>query len=218
MLYLFDLDDTLLDHTGADRMAVRALYQKYAADKPWRAFLANWEEAQTRHYIRYTDKQISFQEQRRARLRDTIDPRLDDIQADLIFDFYLDTYEQNWALFTDVLPCLERISPHRIGLVTNGDGQQQRHKLSRMGLKGRFNPIVISAECGYAKPDPRIFRQACDMASVPLSEALFIGDSYKTDIEGARSAGLQALWLQRNNAPLHTGRRPDLTTLSDLGS
>ena len=60
------------------------------------------------------------------------------------------------------------------------------------------------------KPDQWIFQRACDALSVPASEAVMVGDTPQTDVQGARRAGLRTVRLNRG----HRGRpgnlaRPD---------
>ena len=63
----------------------------------------------------------------------------------------------------------------------------------------RFDVVVDSETAGYYKPDPRIFQRACDALSVPAGEAVMVGDTPETDVQGARRAGLRAVWLNRGH-------------------
>jgi HAD superfamily hydrolase (TIGR01509 family) len=47
------------------------------------------------------------------------------------------------------------------------------------------------------KPHASIFEAALADAGVTASEALMVGDSLRADVEGARRAGLHAVWLRR---------------------
>jgi len=48
---------------------------------------------------------------------------------------------------------------------------------------------------GYKKPDSRIFEHALRLARVQPHEALFVGDRLDIDVEGARAAGMHAVWF-----------------------
>lgn len=52
----------------------------------------------------------------------------------------------------------------------------------------RLGGCVISAETAIMKPDPRIYRQACERFGFAPEEFLFIDDS-AWNIEGARALG-----------------------------
>lgn len=68
-----------------------------------------------------------------------------------------------------------------------------RH-LREEGLLEFFPVRVYSSTVRYRKPHPRIFEMALDQIGVPASRALFIGDLLKTDIGGAKRAGMRTIW------------------------
>lgn len=163
MLVLFDIDDTLVDDARATREAVATLRDHLKLDVPEAEFRTRWFASLRYHFDRYVAGHIDFREQRRARIRDAVSNELSDSDADAIFEVYLSAYEEKWTLFEDVLPCLDALGSHQLGIVSNGSSRQQRQKLSRLGVHGRFGPVVVSEECGWAKPDPRIFARASEL-------------------------------------------------------
>lgn len=89
---------------------------------------------------------------------------------------------------------------HALALVTNGAPDVQREKLAPTALAARFEAIVISAELGIGKPDPRIFRAALEALGVAGADAVMVGDSLERDIGGARRAGIRSVWIDRTGA------------------
>jgi HAD superfamily hydrolase (TIGR01509 family) len=55
-----------------------------------------------------------------------------------------------------------------------------------------FDEVVISAEVGLAKPDPRIYQLVVDRLGVASAEAVFL-DDFLQNVEAARKAGLHAI-------------------------
>jgi putative hydrolase of the HAD superfamily len=90
---------------------------------------------------------------------------------------------------------------HRLALVTNGAPDVQREKLAGTTLAPRFGAIVISAELGVAKPDPRIFQHALRAVGAHANDSVMIGDSLSRDVAGARGAGLRSIWIDRGSVP-----------------
>jgi putative hydrolase of the HAD superfamily len=217
MLILFDIDDTLLDHSSASQRAAATLHQKIGASISQGEFVAKWADALERHYARYLAGEVSHKGQRRDRVRDVIDPSLSDDAADRTFAQYLDAYEAGWSLFSDVLPCLNSLSPHRLGVISNGPEQQQRRKLVQTGIVDRFACIVTSDEYGFAKPDPRIFRHACAQAGELPENSIYVGDRYHVDALAARAAGLSGVWLDRHQALSRNHAPPIIDSLVALG-
>jgi putative hydrolase of the HAD superfamily len=211
---LFDLDDTLLDHSGADREAAMALGAAYAPEQNRQMFVLDWRRASNRHYARYLEGQLSFIEQRRARIRDVVSRPLGDAEADMAFNCYFAAYRKAWRLFDDARLCLDGLVGVKLALVTNGEGALQRRKLESLGIADRFDAIVISGECGFSKPDPRIFALACRKLGASPRQAVFIGDDRRTDVEAARAAGLRALWIDRSGDGFADSGR--LTSLADF--
>ena len=202
MAILFDLDETLLRESDARNRAASDFLKQFSSELPFSEseFLAYWQDLQERHFKRFAQGEITFQEQRRARLHELFSPyesNLTDSELDSRFNLYLTYYESNWALFDDVRPFLDRVRHLRLGIVTNGEGKQQRDKLKKTGILNRFEVIVISEEIGVAKPDPQIFREACRLLSVSPANCIYIGDQVDLDIEGSKSAGMTPIWLNR---------------------
>jgi len=85
MAVLFDLDDTLIDHTAAFRLATAALYDSVASPLSLEQFHSAWSASLKRQFDRYLAGELSYGEQRLARIREVIDPALSDEAADRIF-------------------------------------------------------------------------------------------------------------------------------------
>ena len=75
-----------------------------------------------------------------------------------------------------------------LACVANWDVSLHDH-LDRLGIAGRFDAVVTSAEAGAAKPDPAIFALALGRLDVPPARALHIGDE-DADRAGALAAGI----------------------------
>lgn len=106
-------------------------------------------------------------------------------------------------LYQDVMETLDRLKDKQIklGIVTNGLEREVQEILDKFGLTGYFDAIVGVDVCGKAKPDTAIFLYAVEKLNVRPEEAIFIGDSFQYDYEGARRAGLKPLLLSREGTP-----------------
>src|SRR5262249_20332851 len=122
---------------------------------------------------------------------------LADAEADRRFASYVASYEQAWAVFPDVVPCLTQLAGLSLGIISNGNAVQQRQKLEVLGLAAWFPVVLISEEVGFAKPDPWLFPLACQHVGVPPIQCVYVGDRLDTDARAAQAAGLTGIWLQR---------------------
>jgi putative hydrolase of the HAD superfamily len=143
-------------------------------------------------------------------------PELTDSAADRVSADYLAAYEAGWTPFDDVMPCLDALSSHRFGVITNGQTEQQIDKLVRTGLKSRFEVIVVSSEVGFAKPDPRIFAEACRRAGESSELCWHVGDRLDKDPLPAIAAGLSGIWLNRDLKKRGDPRVPTIRRLDEL--
>lgn len=150
--------------------------------------------------VRFLAGELSFQEQRRHRLRDIFKSPLSDADADSYFETYLTLYEADWRLHDDVLPCLARLTPCKLGVISDGGGEQQRKKLARTGILDKFSVAVTAEEAGRSKPYPGLFRQACVLAGQLPEHCWYVGDNRVKDALGAHRAGMKAVWLNRNGS------------------
>jgi len=118
-------------------------------------------------------------------------------------------------VFADAAGALSRLQgSHSLALVTNGAACLQREKLAASGLVESFEAVIVSEDVGAAKPDASVFERALELLDIPGERVVMVGDSFAKDIEGALSAGLGAVWLNRNGAP--PTARPDVTEISTL--
>ena len=213
---LFDIDETLMDHGAAFRAGTAALHRGSGVTGDEAQFLTRWSEAHERNFDRFLAGEITFEEQRRRRVRETIDGGLTDAEAERFFQLYVDAYEDAWALHADAVLCLDALAAHPLGVVSNGQSEQQRSKLARLGIADRFKHVTISQDCGIAKPDARIFARACGECGVDPRAAVYVGDRYEVDAQAARRAGLIGVWLDRGRVASLRHEGPLIHSLADL--
>ncbi len=198
MLICFDLDDTLLDHQRAERLAALELTETLddGVGAAGDAFVRNWRSATEHHFGAFLRGECSFQDQRRPRIRQLFGEGLTDKKADALFAVYLRAYEANWQLFDDVLLCLEALRDVQLGIITNAAQEQQERKLERLGIAQHFSFVLSAERAGCAKPDPAIFALAATYAR-STGPHVYVGDNLLLDAHGATGAGWHGIWLDR---------------------
>ncbi len=103
-----------------------------------------------------------------------------------------------WTLFPETREVLEQLSGsgYPLGIISNFDSRIYI-LLKSLGIFHFFRTFTVSGEEGVAKPSREIFIRALKKAECRPSEALFIGDHPQYDIEGAESAGIFSLLIDR---------------------
>jgi HAD superfamily hydrolase (TIGR01509 family) len=89
---------------------------------------------------------------------------------------------------------------YRLGLVSNFYGNLTAVS-EEAGLRAWLATLVDSAVVGCRKPDPAIFHAALADLGIPPEAALFVGDSLRRDMAGARAIGMPHVWLHPLPAP-----------------
>jgi putative hydrolase of the HAD superfamily len=99
---------------------------------------------------------------------------------------------------------------YELGAVSNGLPDVQYGKLETIGVRNMLSCIVLSEEIGMRKPDPKIFLYAARLLGRQPDECLFVGDSYTSDIVGAKNAGMCACWFNPAKSPIQSEEiKPD---------
>ncbi|HJW74853.1 MAG TPA: HAD family hydrolase [Thermoleophilia bacterium] len=108
---------------------------------------------------------------------------------------------------------VELAAGYRLGLVSDtglSPGRALREVLERLGLLRHFDFLYFSDEGGMSKPDPRVFSLVLEKLGARPCEAVHVGDIARTDIEGARRAGMRAIHFVGMNASDAEGSTADL--------
>lgn len=145
-------------------------------------------------------------------------PDLDEAALRIALDRYYAITQQNWALEQDAIPALTALQSNgfHIGLVSNAsDSRDVLTLIDRFGIRTYFDFILISADCGFRKPHPRIFELALSNWGYLPDEIVMVGDRLDADVSGARPLGIYTIWIKRRaKQPDQPSIVPDATVES----
>lgn len=121
------------------------------------------------------------------------------------------------TLFDDARPALAWLA-QRLPVVALSNGNADVHQI---GLGEFFFASISARDVGVGKPDPRIFQAAAAAAQVAAHEVLHVGDDAALDVLGALGAGMQTVWVNREDHLWTQAQHPhatvaDLAELCDL--
>ena len=127
-----------------------------------------------------------------------VDESDDDLQAaaNALYSWY--QQPEQWLMYPEVPEMLQRVQALglRQGVISDW-GTDLVSLLHAHDVSAHFDFVVASATVGAAKPHPDIFHYALARAGLQASEALYIGDSYISDVLGARAVGITAVLIDR---------------------
>ncbi|OUL34042.1 hypothetical protein BV372_14915 [Nostoc sp. T09] len=199
---LFDLDDTLIEHDAAIKSAAGALFDNLIPNREneRQTFVERWIYLNLEWYKKFYAQEVTFQESARGKLREAFLPygyRFSDRDADSLLSEYWERYVARCLLFNDVNECFMQLQESKIGVLTNGQENQQLEKLRRCGILSILDVVVTSEEAGFAKPAPEIFLHTCKKMGLQPRETIYVGDNLELDAIAPNQAGLVGVWLDR---------------------
>lgn len=218
----FDLDETLIDIKSAQNDAVKFLYKNYGFEERANLgdFVKKWDFLTDYHYNFYTQKEISYEEQRRRRIVDLFNFYNVQLNEDpiAVYNKYLIYFENSWKAFDDVLPILKLLKQkgYIFGLISNGDYDQQVQKLKKVNIHKFFKYINTSSQSKYSKPNPKLFQTIYESHNIKLNEICYVGNSYKKDYLPSIELGTMAVLLNRNEDKYNDRKLIEIKTLSQL--
>lgn len=198
-LLLLDLDNTLLDRTGAFRSWGQNLLTEIGApatDLDW--LLSVDADGLTDRW------DVADAIRDRYGLRISSIDLVESLRDGVIHRTRLD------PLIACALRIIREVGWEAV-VVSNGSINEDEGKIRRTGLDRYVADWVISEEAGVSKPNPRIFELAAQRARMPLRGAWLIGDGPESDIGGAAALGLPSVWLHRGRSWLETRYAPTRT-------
>jgi putative hydrolase of the HAD superfamily len=186
---LFDLDGTLYDRDRLVRALLEEQYDAFSAELAGIARGQFVSAALTMDEHGYGDKSTGYP---RLVHELGLPARL----AERLVEYFWRRYDAFCELEDETRQTLETLKAHglKLGIVTNGSVSMQTRKIEALGLEQWFDAIVISEAEGVRKPEAEIFQRAVARCSVARRAAVFVGDHPQIDVEGARDAGLRAIW------------------------
>lgn len=210
---LFDLDETLFDHTYSLTCGLAALREEIPPlrDRPIEDLAAEWNRSLDDWMFRIMSGETTWELSRAERIRSLVTFCGGDLASEQAAHFervYGEIYRTSRRPVEgagEFVTALRR--NHRIAIVTNNLTAEQTAKLTQCGLEDLIDVVITSEDVGFAKPNPAIFDVALRAAGARPEEAVMVGDSWENDVVGALNAGIAPVWFNRFGARRRAGLR-----------
>ncbi|WP_208423168.1 YjjG family noncanonical pyrimidine nucleotidase [Latilactobacillus fragifolii] len=198
----FDMDNTLFDFDADEEQALAQLFKDQgvplsaATKKAYQAFNQSlWRQYEagtlTREMLLNTRFATFFKEQ----FNQIVD-------GPTLSRNYLDKLARGHALMPQAEMLLKVLQADNVKLyvTTNGVANTQYRRLQDAGLSTYFDAVFVSEELGYQKPDPRYFQRVFkQLVGISQAEALIVGDSLTSDVQGGQNVGVSTAWYNPNH-------------------
>jgi 2-haloacid dehalogenase len=141
---------------------------------------------------------------------ETFGADVDEATRDEITSIYHDLH-----VFEDVREGMERLSSeYDLYVVSNGNPEMLSTMVETADIGGLIEDTVSAEEVETFKPDAEIYRHAAARTGTPIEEIAHVSAGW-FDVHGSASAGMQAVWVNRDGGPWTPyGPEPDLEIAS----
>jgi HAD superfamily hydrolase (TIGR01549 family) len=223
---LFDLDDTLFDHHGCARAALRRVHGAVPSFScnPFDDLEAGHAAVLEELHAQVVAGALPLDQARTERFRRLLEAAgaaADPESAARAAQIYRQGYLDSRRAVAGAAALLQAVKTRaRVAIVSNNVLDEQVEKLRECALDAFVDVLVVSEEAGVPKPDPAIFELALSRIGCRARETVMIGDSWAADVVGAEGAGIRAIWFNPRGLPRRDGRPhvPELRALEPVSA
>jgi 2-haloacid dehalogenase len=196
-LFLFDLDDTLLDFKASERLSFVRTMQALGLRDGLDGLFPQYQAINVALWKEFEAGSVSKDFLKVERFRRTFAQNRLDIDPEAASHLYLESLSDTVVLIDGARQVCEALCAiGEVGIITNGVEHIQTRRIASSGLKDHISFVSTSEACGYAKPDSRFFDYAAKMArSFAKHETVIVGDRLDADILGANRFGIDSCWF-----------------------
>ena len=205
---LWDIDGTVLDFSAAEACAIRALFEKYHLGICTDEMLRTYSQINRKYWQALERNEMTKPEILVGRFREFFQLMgLDTTVAAAFNDDYQLTLGDYPIFMEHALDVVKQEKgKYLLVAVTNGTKIAQTKKLRMTGLDEIFDVVFISEDVGIEKPNVAFFDHVFRKIGLSdKSEALIIGDSLTSDMQGGIFAGIDTCWFNPKHSQNTSG-------------
>lgn len=206
-LFLFDLDDTLLDFKASEKLSFVSAMNSVGLTTDLDNLFRTYQIENAALWKQFEQGKTTKDLLKIERFRKLFEIHAIEIDPVMTAHRYLDALPEAVVLIDHAVELCEFLSSKgELGIITNGIHATQVQRLSRSKIAPFVSFMAVSEEAGFAKPDVRFFEYSARMAkSFKKESTLMVGDKLETDILGAHHFGIDSCWFN----PAKTKIEPD---------
>ena len=200
-IFLFDLDQTLLNFHASEEKALEIISKKYGLAYSKDTY-SHFKDYNKSLWLELEKGIISRTDLFRLRFTDFIAQcKGESLVLDplAINNEFIATMAENGVLMDGALEFVSKlkstISGCRIYIISNGATVNAKGRINSTGLNAFLDGIFVSEEMGIAKPAKEFFDRVLSSIGAKKEECIVIGDSLTSDMAGAKNASLDSVWF-----------------------
>ena len=200
-IFLFDLDQTLLNFHASEEKALEIISKKYGLAYSKDTY-SHFKDYNKSLWLELEKGIISRTDLFRLRFTDFIAQcKGESLELDplAINNEFIATMAENGVLMDGALEFVSKlkstIAGCRIYIISNGATVNAKGRINSTGLNAFLDGIFVSEEMGIAKPAKEFFDRVLSSIGAKKEECIVIGDSLASDMAGAKNASLDSVWF-----------------------
>jgi len=196
-LFLFDLDDTLLDFKASEQLSFVRTLEALGLREGIDTLFPQYQAINIALWREFELGAVSKDFLKVERFRRTFAQNGLDLDPAAASHLYLESLSETVVLIEGAKQVCEALSGiGEVGIITNGVEHIQTRRIASSGLQQHISFVSTSEACGHAKPDSRFFDYATKMArAFAHHETVIVGDRLDADILGANRFGIDSCWF-----------------------
>ncbi|WP_373218021.1 YjjG family noncanonical pyrimidine nucleotidase [Ruminococcus sp. 5_1_39BFAA] len=207
---LFDLDNTLLDFSKAERIALKAALERMGL-QPGNEMLDRYSVLNGEQWKLLELGKLTREEVKERRFELLFQEYGLNCSAKEATEIYEKLLEIGHYFVEGTPELLEELfSKYRMYIVTNGTASVQKCRMKSAEIEKYFSGVFISEEIGFDKPTREYFdRCFAKIQGFQKENAVIIGDSLTSDIRGGKNTGIRTIWFNPKHIQNNTDIQPD---------
>lgn len=219
-LFLFDLDDTLLDFKASERLSFDRTMGELGLGAIPDELFARYQAINMALWQAFEAGTVSKELLKVERFRRTFAALAIDLDPHRASALYLESLADTVVLIDGAAQLCETLAGiGEVGIITNGVESIQQRRIASSPLHAHVSFVATSEACGHAKPDSRFFDHTARMArAFARDETVIVGDRLDADILGANRFGIESCWFNPHGLPNATQALPtwEVARLQDV--
>ena len=201
-LFLFDLDDTLLDFKASEKLSFFLALQDLGVKDHLDDLFKIYQVENNALWKLFEQNKTSKEHLKVERFRKTFELGKIELNPELASSRYLETLPETVVLIDHAEEICDWLSQQgELGIITNGIHHVQTQRIKNSKIAPYISFISVSEICGFAKPDIRFFEYSAKMAKTfAKNSTVIVGDRIEADIQGAHNFGIDACWFNPHKA------------------
>lgn len=195
-----DLDDTILDFHRSEAVALSKTLRSLNVD-PTEEIVARYSAINRAHWQALERRELTRAEVLTGRFRQLFGELGKNVSPNVAQSLYEKNLSES-HFFVDGAPRLLMTLSRKYSLyiASNGTTMVQNSRIASAGIARYFEGIFLSEELGADKPQPEFFERATSrILEYKPEEAIILGDSLTSDMQGGINAGMHTCWFNPHN-------------------